>query len=99
MPTKAGARIKRRETIGLRLGRIDDLPYIDTHAIAKHRKLVHKTNVHVTISVLKDLLHLRHSRRGDARHTTFEHCLIDRSDAFQGIVADGADHLRGVLVL
>ena len=76
MTTQTRARIERRETVRLRLGRIDDLPYVDAHAIAQHGHLIHQADVHVAVCVLQDLLHLGHRRAGHLGHAAIKHRLV-----------------------
>ena len=99
MAAEPGAGVERGEAVGLGLGRVDDLPHVDAHAVAEHRELVHQADVDVSVGVLEDLLHLGDRRARHARDASLEHGLVDRRDAFERLLADGAHDLGRVLRL
>ena len=59
---EARARVERHEAERLGLGRLDDLPDVDPHAVEDHLQLVHERDVHGAEDVLEELRGL-----GDAR--------------------------------
>ena len=99
MAPQTGAGIEGLKAVGLGLGGVDDLPEVDVHFIAQLHQLVYQTDIHIAVGIFQNLLHLGNGRGGDGMHLGPQHCPVDGSDAFGGILADGAHHLGGVLGL
>ena len=55
VPAEPGPWIEGRKAEGLGFRRVDDFPYVDSHAIAEHLELVHKSDVHGAVGVFQNL--------------------------------------------
>ena len=87
------ARLEAHEAVGLRRGRVDDLPDVDPHPVAEHRQLVDERDVHRAEDVLQQLRQLRGLRRGDA-HDRVADLAVQRGRAFEAGLGQPADDLR-----
>jgi len=93
------SRIERLEAVGLGLSCVHNLPHADAHFVAEHGQLVDQTDVDVAVSVFENLLHLGNRRAGYLIDLAVQHRAVHGGDDLGGVLADGADNLRGVLGL
>ena len=93
------SRIERLEAVGLGLSRVHNLPHADAHFVAEHGQLVDQTDVDVAVGVFENLLHLGDRRAGYLIDLAVQHRAVHGGDDLGGVLADGADNLRGVLGL
>ena len=96
---EARARIKRLETVRLRLGGLDDLPDVDAHAVADDGHFVCKADVDVAVGVFEQLLHFRHGGGRNFINAAGQNAAVKRRRDFRRVFADAADDLRRVLRL
>src|SRR5262245_11029275 len=63
MAAQTGAGIERLETEWLRRGRLNDLPYVQTHTQAEQFEFVNQCDIDASIDIFKKLRHFRSSGR------------------------------------
>src|SRR5262249_21915545 len=71
VPAQPGAGVERHESEGLGSRGFDDLPDIDSHAIAHQGHLVNQSDVDHAEGIFEQLYHFRHGR-GTDRHDRLE---------------------------
>ena len=97
VPAQTGAGIEGLKAVGLGLGRLDDLPDVDAHAVAQNRQLVDQADVDVAVGIFEDFFHLGHGGAAHAVHGRLQHRLVKRGGDIGAFGGDAAHHLGGVL--
>ena len=69
MPTQSGTGVVREKTVGLRGGRVDHLPDVDSEAVAHESHFVDERDVDHAETVFNQLCHLRGTQGGDRDQT------------------------------
>src|SRR5512146_1829293 len=86
------------ESERLRLGRLDDLPDVDIHAVAEQLEFIYQCNVHAAVNVLQQLGHFGRRGRGN-RYCAPENGSVKRGGKPRRSFADAANNLRYVVTL